>query len=219
MIKQRAVSEKQKALRRRQILQATLRLFETMPYESVGMAGVARQSGIAKGTVYLYFKTKEALFLALQTEAFEAWFDTVDAAFRAKEGFYSTAEFVEIIAQSLQARPALVRLLAISHTILERNIEYESALEFKRLLLRRVEQTGGLIESRLPFLGSGQGARLLLRIHALAIGIQHLAEPAPVVCRVLEKPELALFKIDFFDEFLATLTVLMDGLERENGRQ
>ena len=56
-IKQRAISDAQKEERRQAILDAALLLYQETSYEAVNMAQVAQQAGVAKGTVYLYFKT------------------------------------------------------------------------------------------------------------------------------------------------------------------
>lgn len=211
-IKQRAINQDQKNQRRQIILDAALQLFQATNYAAVNMADVAEQAKIAKGTVYLYFATKEALFLALQAQEFERWFDQVDARLQATTNALSIETFVMHLAETLMAQPALVRLIAILHSTLEQNIDFTTALQFKELLLRRVLQTGPRLEARLLFLRPGEGAQLLLRIHALTIGLQHMAEPAPLVRQVLEQPKLALFRIDFEDEFLSTLQTMLQGL-------
>ncbi len=211
-IKQRAINPDQKNERRQIILEAALQLFQASSYEAVNMAAVAEQAKIAKGTVYLYFATKEALFLALEAQEFERWFDQVDARLQATTEALSIEMFVSHVAETLMAQPALVRLIAILHSTLEQNIDFATALQFKELLLRRVSQTGPLLETRLPFLRPGEGAQLLLRIQALTIGLQHMAEPAPLVRQVLEQPHLLIFKIDFKHEFLSTLQTLLQGL-------
>ncbi|MCX6046795.1 MAG: TetR family transcriptional regulator [Chloroflexi bacterium] len=211
-IKQRAINQDQKKERRQIILAAALHLFQTSSYEAVNMAAVAEEAKIAKGTFYLYFATKEALFLALQAHEFERWFDQIDARLQATTGALAIETFVAHLSETLVAQPALVRLIAILYSTLEQNIDFVTALEFKALLLRRVLETGPLLEARLPFLRPGEGAQLLLRIQALTIGLYHMAEPAPLVRQVLEQPDLALFKIDFKHEFLSALQTMLQGL-------
>jgi TetR/AcrR family transcriptional repressor of mexJK operon len=50
--------------RRRRILEAGMGLFSAMPYAAVHMDAVAAAAGVAKPTLYRYFPTKEALFIA-----------------------------------------------------------------------------------------------------------------------------------------------------------
>lgn len=61
--------------RHRQILDAALEEFSAKGYASARLDDVAKRAGIAKGTIYLYFKNKELLFRAvlrdLITQVFE----------------------------------------------------------------------------------------------------------------------------------------------------
>ncbi|MBZ6413324.1 MULTISPECIES: TetR/AcrR family transcriptional regulator [Methylobacterium] len=50
--------------RRRRILEAGMGLFSGLPYAAVHMDAVAAAAGVAKPTLYRYFSTKEALFIA-----------------------------------------------------------------------------------------------------------------------------------------------------------
>jgi AcrR family transcriptional regulator len=56
------------AVRRRQILDAAVALFLDHGYEDTTVASVARSAGIATGTVYMYFASKEHLLEALHDE-------------------------------------------------------------------------------------------------------------------------------------------------------
>jgi hypothetical protein len=113
----------------------------------------------------------------------------------------------------------VARLLAILSPTLEQNIPFAEALRFKRQLAERLAGTGALLERRLPFLAAGEGARLLLRCQALVVGLQHLADPAPVMRQVLAEPGMALFDIELKRELNATLRALLMGMECERAGQ
>src|SRR5690242_2891090 len=53
------------AERRDAILSAALDEFSSRGFEAARLDDVARRAGIAKGTIYLYFRDKEALFQEL----------------------------------------------------------------------------------------------------------------------------------------------------------
>ena len=57
-----------RAARREQIIAAGLACFARSGYHATTMADVAARAGVSKGTPYLYFDSKEALFLALHEE-------------------------------------------------------------------------------------------------------------------------------------------------------
>lgn len=71
------------ASKRERILAAGLKLFAYQAYQAVTMDRVAEAAGVAKGTLYLYFPSKEALYLGILSEGMEsvtrAYQSSVDA--------------------------------------------------------------------------------------------------------------------------------------------
>src|SRR4051794_30361832 len=65
LTKLRARSASDKELRREAILDAARRLLRRVPTAELTVADVARTAGLAKGSVFRYFATKEALVLAV----------------------------------------------------------------------------------------------------------------------------------------------------------
>jgi AcrR family transcriptional regulator len=57
--------------KRQKILAAAGELFASRPFHKVLLSDVAAAAGVGKGTVYVYFKSKEDLYLALLYQAFE----------------------------------------------------------------------------------------------------------------------------------------------------
>jgi AcrR family transcriptional regulator len=57
--------------RRQAILEAALTVFAEHGYEAARLDDVARRAGVAKGTLYLYFNDKEALFESLIRSAID----------------------------------------------------------------------------------------------------------------------------------------------------
>ncbi len=217
MIRQRARHEDQKQERRQAILAAARQLFAQSGFDAVGMAGVAGQAGLAKGTLYLYFKTKEEMFLALLEEEFAGWFDGLDAGLAQLPLRAGDERFVALVCASLEQHPTLIRLLAILHTLVERNVDDDAALRFKLGLRQRLVHSGALIDERLD-LAQGQGTALLLQVYALVIGYQSMADPAPAIRRVLAHPDLALLRVDLVGACAHSLTLILKGLELERNR-
>lgn len=194
-IKRRAVNDDQKEQRKQAIIDAAWELFQQNDYDAVNVKDVAHAINLAKGTVYVYFKTKEALFLAVQMQQFDAWFDTVDAAL---PNVHDIDSLVALFTSTLEERPHLTRLFAILHTTLERNIDYDDALSFKQTLYQRIAHTGQLMEQFIDVLPANSGAQILMDTYAITIGIQHMSDAAPVVHDVLrDHPELTAFEVNF----------------------
>jgi len=74
------IAEAARAARREQIIAAARACFARAGYHATTMADVAAQAGLSKGTPYLYFESKEALFIALAEEWDCGLADRVNAA-------------------------------------------------------------------------------------------------------------------------------------------
>lgn len=205
--------EDQKELRRGGILDAAWRLFGERHYAGIPVGDVAREAGLAKGTIYLYFGTKEELFLAALERQLVAWFEYLDEQLEGMRGKCGVSEVVALLCGSLEERPALARALAIMHGVFEQNVGFEAALRFKRTLLSRLVRTGALLEECLPLLGAGDGLKALLRAHALIVGLWQLSDPPPAGLRAAEEPGMEGFRVDFAGEFSETMKALLRGMQ------
>ncbi|NJM08791.1 TetR family transcriptional regulator [Candidatus Gracilibacteria bacterium] len=211
----RAMRDEQKQARREAILATAWHMFEAGNYRDVTMAAVATQVGLAKGTLYLYFDTKEELFLALTEAQLRSWFAAIYTQLAAL-GPVPTAEVAAILARSLVERPGLTRLLALLHGVLEHNVTLVSTLAFKRMLLAGLTTVGAQIERCLPAFAPATGSQALLRIHASLIGLRHLTDPAPVAQEALSAADLAALQIDFATELQLTIEALLIGMQKMN---
>jgi AcrR family transcriptional regulator len=214
--KQRATNQEDKLSKRHVILTAALQIFKSSSYSEVTMSTVAGKAKLAKGTLFLYFPTKEEMFLALMEEQLNEWFDEVNAELDSHAGGSSVPEISALLANSLQERVEFTRLLAIHSTVLEQNVSYESILNHKQLILQRLSETGARLESSLPFLQAGQGGHLILQCQALVVGLWHLTDSSLTARMVIEKEGLTAFKLDFNFEFQNVLTSLLYGIEKQS---
>ena len=71
----------QKVHRQDEILTAAFNVFAAHGFEAARIDDVARQAGIAKGTIYLYFRDKEHLFRAMVRSLVQKRFDAVAGSF------------------------------------------------------------------------------------------------------------------------------------------
>lgn len=212
----RARSSQEKLERREDILATALAMYQAAPsFAGFTMSALAERAGLAKGTLYLYFRTKEELFLALADDLFAHWFDEIDAGLADDAGAWSRERVAALLMRVTAGHTTLARLLSILATIVEHNVPFEAASAFKRRAFERAVATGALIERRLPFLTAGQGARFLVWLHALVIGFWQLHEPSDTIRRILQDPAMAPARIDFERDLGALLRTLLLGMEAE----
>ena len=68
------------AAKRLRILASALKLFAQEPYQAVTMDRVAQAAGVAKGTLYLYFPSKDALYLGVVSDGLDTAYRTYQAS-------------------------------------------------------------------------------------------------------------------------------------------
>ncbi|MDP8921250.1 MAG: TetR/AcrR family transcriptional regulator, partial [Pseudomonadota bacterium] len=60
--------ESAESAKRRQILEGARKVFLAQGFDGASMGEIAKVAGVSKGTLYVYFDSKESLFEALTTE-------------------------------------------------------------------------------------------------------------------------------------------------------
>jgi AcrR family transcriptional regulator len=208
---QRARNPQDKLARREAILEVAARVLSRSQFARVTMAQIAEHCGLAKGTLYLYFATKEELFLATLEDELAAWFDALGGELLGR-GNVTAREFADTVVASLGERERLADLLPLLHTVLEHNIAPEVALRFKRMLVGKLEAGGALAESVLVGLPSGHGIDLLLRTHALVVGLRQMADAPPALREILARDELAPLRVDFAAQLTEALAAMTQGM-------
>ena len=209
---QRARSQADKDLRRTHLVEATRQLFAQASFEAVTIAQVAEHAGVAKGTAYLYFANKETLFLELVRTELSDWLADLTARLKRLRSAEPASAVPRLLARSVSERATLRRLLVLLHSVIEPHIDEATARDFKLFLHELLTQAGTAIAARLPGLSAADAATLILQLHALVISVTQLADPPPVIAKVMaEDPNLQSLCIDFEPFLAATLTTLVRG--------
>lgn len=208
---QRARKPEQRQERVAAILEAAAALLPGCSIAEITISAIAAAAGLAKGSLYGYFATKEEVLLALLRRELAAWFQAVDAAL---PGVQMDARKVALLlCDCLARRPLLLRLLPRLFIDIEGNLSLTVAASFKAELLQQVATTGALLERALPRLAKGSGGRFLLQFSALIAGLWPMAHPTGSIVEVLAQPEMAALRVDFFEELPRVAGALLCGLE------
>ncbi|SRR5258706_1565021 len=210
VIKQRAILDEDKQLRRQAILSAAIVLLLQHPDRLASVEEVARQVGLAKGTMYLYFTTKEEIYLAVHEQQSHQFFDTLETLLARERGRPSLKRFNRNVVEALRQNPAFLPL-AVQCPSFERNADLEIVVRCKAGIAERLQGLGGAVESLYPALRRGDGAKLLIRSYALMLGLWQLTAPNPVRQQLVERSELAVFKLDYLTQLEAALYALWRG--------
>ncbi len=196
MGRDRARGADEKEARREAILASAATLLDRSSFANLSMSDLATELGLSKGALYLYFPTKEALFLSLLQGELGAWFTALGQALDGLKPGGEPELVADTISGSLLERPRLVRLLGLMHLVLEQNVDAPTVRTWKLWLLERLTEAGARLERALPRLSAGEGSRLLVYTHALVVGIGQMTDNGPVLTEVLAAPDLAPMRVD-----------------------
>ena len=116
----RAYAAEDKDARRQAILKAAGDLFVAGDGELPSVAQVAVAAGLAKGTVYLYFRTKGAIFASILQDDWGEVIGELERTFRLADGSRAdkVAAFLSSYVGYVERHPELLRLDFLGHGVL-----------------------------------------------------------------------------------------------------
>ena len=202
-IQTRARSPKDKEIRRVLILESSLQLFQKMELAQISMDLIAKKSNLAKGTLYLYFKTKEEVFLALLSQKLDDWITAIKMEFGNIQHPLPAQEFAQIFSSSLSFAPELPRLLTLP----------PKAHQYKLTLKSQLLEVAGAISHKSPALTSQTTLPFLMKFYSVLIGLYSISNPNALMENVLQNPELEIFQVSFQEQLTETLCMILVGME------
>lgn len=209
-LKKRAYSDEEKQQREEMIIDAAQQLLMEKSFHSINMSEIARTANLAKGTVYLYFQTKEELFLTLFERQFGQWLEDVEAQLKRLSPPVKKDAVVDILVQATSQNRQLVRLTALTNIIFEHNISYDKAKDYKQWLVDQVAYFSTILEPLLNF-EPEQGIQFMYRFYIFVVGLESIANPAPIAQEVYAKNP-SLGHPDFETELAALISMTIDAL-------
>ncbi len=176
-IRQRAVHTEDKQERHHAILDAAERLLDRAPDRVANVAEVADEAGLAKGTVYLYFPSKDELLLAVHERRVDAFFRAL-IALLASPSAVSLAAVLTLTREHMIERATFLPLATRCFGLVQTDVPRETALAFKMRMMERLATAGAGLERHFPELPPGGGIALLRHSYALIVGLWQMSSNA-----------------------------------------
>lgn len=210
-MRKRAVQPQDKEQRRQAILDAAEGQWLAHPQRVVSVAEVAAAAGVAKGTVYLYFPSKEELLQALFERKVHGFFDALMV--RAAAGPLGMEEVLEVVRVRMVEEPGFLDLASLVLGQVGRQLPREAVLAFHQRVAQRLEEAGRAL---LGHLGSEARATALLNAgYALIVGLWQLRQPVQDLPQLRDEPALAAVTGDYFSNLSEALRALWRGFAAE----
>jgi TetR/AcrR family transcriptional regulator len=172
-VRTRAVAPEHKSERRAAILRAAEALLHRDPAATFAVEEIARRAGLAKGTVYLYFKSREEVLLGVHDAQMQEMFATLERALERPD--VDAAAVSRSVLRFLKRRPEFFRLSTSCHGALDRSVSPAASQAHRELVAARLTVIGARIEQLYPGMRPGEGATLLKSCYALMLGLWQLA--------------------------------------------
>ncbi|MEQ5774626.1 MULTISPECIES: TetR family transcriptional regulator [unclassified Thalassospira] len=196
----RARSHEQKLRRRNDIIDAAEALFLEGEGQLPSAAEVAKKANLAKGTLYLYFSSKEALFLEVLRRFFKGWsennLDMIEQeALRPpaeRDALRVARQFVDYLVK----RSRFLHLASLSHGVLEQGADDESVLIHKRYVAAMVKRTADAL-SEIYAITAQQARNLMANSFALVLGLWQMSQVPARVVVLMRQNALEDMIIDF----------------------
>lgn len=138
---------RRKAERPAEMLEAALAVFIEKGFSAARIEDIARAAGVTKGTVYLYFPSKQAMFEAVIRQAMVSRLDEARALFEDHEG--PVAPLLRRIIEDFGPRIAMTNLAAIARLVIAEAGNFpEIARFYRHEVIARGEDLFGRIYAR-----------------------------------------------------------------------
>ena len=188
----RATNPEDKELRREAILDAAVQLWLAHPERMANVAEIANAAGLAKGTMYLYFRSKEELFLAIHERHVSEFFNRVIARTESPSPMLMN-DMLLINRQFLLDTPAFLPLAALCHGLMERHIPLEVAYAFEARTYQHLDAAVAALQQYFPNVTQA----LMLQSYALILGLWQLLRPTPLKTLMKERALLCACTEDY----------------------
>jgi AcrR family transcriptional regulator len=153
---QRARRPEQMAARRSAILASAREMLAEKNVADISLRELADHIGLAKSNVLRYFDSREAIFLEVLDEEFQAWLADLETRLGRprprKANYANEIRVAAAVADSLTERQLLCELVGSMAGVLERNISFAFAHDFKARAMARIAELAQLVASQLPWL-------------------------------------------------------------------
>ena len=209
IIRQRAIQIEDKQERHSAILDAAERVLMRSPDQSANVAEVAEAAGLAKGTVYLYFQSKEELLLALHERNIDGFFSALIARLESPAPV-GIDDMLALAQQHLIDPPLALPLAVRCLSNMGQSVSVESEVAFKQRLAERLARAGAGLERHFPELGPGGGVALLHHSYALILGLWQLSG-AEQRCPAQDLQSIPAFSWNYSDSVRSALRALWHG--------
>ena len=163
-------SQKLTEARKEEIINACTKLYEEKSFREITLKEIGAATTLTRTGIYLYFETKEEIFLALLAREYDAWSEEMREVMEKKEKM-DRGEVAAVLARTLTNHPRLLRLLSMNLYEMEANSRPERLAEFKVSFGASLKTVDQMIGKYLPEMGTEGRQEFLYAFFPFIYGI------------------------------------------------
>lgn len=197
--------------RKEEIMAACKSLYETMGFRDITIKDIAEETSFTRTSIYNYFETKEEIFLAILQEEYELWVKDLDALTAGHESM-ARDEIAKALAESIDRRGLLLKLLSMNLYDMEENSRMERLVEFKQAYGASIKAVDRMVGKFCPEMTDRERQNFLYSFFPFIYGIY----PYTVVT---EKQKTAMEQADVGFVYISTYEMAYNGARKLLGAE
>lgn len=208
----------EKQAKKQLIAASASKLFQKHDFNAISMAQIARESGVAKGTLFNYFKTKENIFMYLLLSGYQAYLQEVFKRWQNMPELTTWNQLTDFLITEnhllIHQKSDLLRLNALRGPILETAADREQTLTGRKELYQINQELGYAIATRIPQLSVEKANHLFVIQSAMISGLMNMMNLDKFNHNQLPV-DFNGFQIDLETEANQLLKFYLQGLQKE----
>ena len=164
--------------RRSEIVRACRELYQTMSFKDITIKEISEYTSFSRPSIYNYFATKESIFLEIFRAEYALWCDDMDAIIKQHKKL-NIPEFSSKLAQTLENRPVLLKLLSMNLYDLEENCSLDDLTVFKQEYRRALDTVERLLTTYFPQMNKSARDRFIYIFFPFMFGLYPYANITP----------------------------------------
>ncbi|WP_367295667.1 TetR family transcriptional regulator [Levilactobacillus yonginensis] len=172
------LSRDQKSAKAQQIATAAWQLFSQYSFNDISMTQLAETAGVAKGTLFNYYQTKESIFMTGLLTGYRLYLTDLTQKFVVQPVRTPAALKARLLAETrtlINDHSTLVRLNALRGPVLEAHADRQRTEQDRQALYTVNTQLGAVLAQQVPGLSVETATHLFVIQSAIISGLMNLA--------------------------------------------
>ena len=186
------------AQRREEIVNACEKLYQTMSFKDIKLKDIGTETSFSRPTIYNYFQTKEEIFLALFEREYISWNADLESILNSDQR-YTRDQLAEQIANTLEKREQLLKLLSMNNYDMEAESREELLADFKRAYGKSLELFRAILKKHCPEMAEAELEGIVYVFFPFMFGIYPYSEVTEKQKKAMEAAQVGFRKHTIYE--------------------